>query len=78
MPSNLCHCSICNLLFQGVPKTCPYCNSKYVHYADKTCKSMTYNEWKNDEEIALLVDSIPDATGDDTDIQPTHKWVPHS
>jgi len=66
-----CHCSICNKIFAEVPDLkilrCPNCGSKYVHYADNTCKFMSYKEWKDDETIFPIANSIPDATGDSDD-----------
>ena len=64
------HCSVCNRIFTLAKKKtdlCPFCGSPYIHDADATCKAMTFNEWKNDEKTASLVQTIPDATGNSDD-----------
>jgi len=65
------HCSICNKLFSTEPDQkilhCIHCGSPYAHYADCTCKSLTFNEWKNNDTLSDIAESIPDASGNSTD-----------
>ena len=62
-----CHCSICNRMFEEFPDKdeieCPYCGSLYAHYADATCKGISFKEWKTNETTATIARSVPDATG---------------
>ena len=66
-----CHCSVCNKIFEDVPDLrilyCRHCGSFYAHYADITCKAMAFKEWKDNETIASIADSIPAPDGDSDD-----------
>ena len=64
-----CHCSVCNKLFLAPPNldlddlVCLHCGSQDAHYADATCKGISYKEWKDDETIASIANSIPNTDG---------------